>query len=188
MIRLVIFDLDETLLRLPVDWEGVKKDVIAYGNEEKLEFDENAHILPLSAAVSSTPDRKKEVDSIWRRHETETIEKKGVERYPEAEEFVKTLRAKGFLLAIASNNNHATIDLALEKAGMRNAFALIIGRDDVQNPKPAPDMLLKLAWKFKLEKSEIVFIGDGEGDRIAGAAAGIRTVLVKPGSVQYASF
>lgn len=182
MAKLVIFDLDETLLRIPADWDLVKKEVIAYGKKEGVQFDEKAHIIPLSAAVSNTDERKNEVDSIWRKHELEAVEKKGVERYPKAEEFVKSLHGKGLKLAIASNNNHATIAAALEKAGISDCFAMLVGRDDVMNPKPAPDMLLMLAWKFKLSKEDIVFIGDSANDAEAGKAAGIRTILAKPGS------
>lgn len=183
MPKLVIFDLDETLLRLPVDWDAVRAEVIAYGKKENVRFEEGAYIIALSSAISNTDARKKEVDSIWRKHELETMETKGPERYPKAEEFVKKLHAQGFKLAIASNNNHATIEKALELAGILRFFDRIVGRDDVMDTKPAPDMLLKLAWKFKLEKKDIVFIGDSDNDEKAGAAAGIRTIRVKPGSV-----
>lgn len=183
MPKLVIFDLDETLLRLPVDWDTVRKEVIAYGKKEGMQFDENAHIITLSSAISNTEARKKAVDGIWRQHELETMKTNGPERYPEAEAFVKKVHAKGFKLAIASNNNHATIEKALKLAGILQCFDRIVGRDDVMNTKPAPDMLLKLAWKFKLEKKDIVFIGDSDNDEKSGAAAGIRTIRVKPGSV-----
>ncbi len=183
MTKLVIFDLDETLLRLPVDWETVKKEIIGFGKKEGLRFDERLHIIPLSAAISNTEKRKKIVDSIWRRHELETLEKKGLERYPKAKGFVKKLRDKGIKLSIASNNCRGTIEKALGFAGLRNYFDLILGRDDILNTKPAPDMLLKTAWKFKLAKKEILFIGDSENDRKAGEAAKIRTVIVKPGAV-----
>ncbi len=182
MVKLVIFDLDETLLRLPVDWDAVKKEVIAYGKKENAQFDENLHILPLSSAISNTQKRKEIVDSIWRKHELETIGKIGIERYPKAEELVKKLNAKGLKLAIASNNCHETIERALEIAGLGDCFDLIVGRDDVLNTKPAPDMVLKIAWKLKLAKDEILYIGDSENDRRAGEAARIRTIIVKPDS------
>ncbi len=182
MIKLVIFDLDETLMRLPVDWEKVKQEVIEFGKKEKVEFDEKLYIIPLSSKISNTKKRKKEVDAIWRKHELGTLESKGVERYTKAEEFVKKLKAKGLKLAIASNNCHATIEKALGLAGVFQYFDLIVGRDDVLQTKPAPDMLLKIAWKFKLKKDEILFIGDSENDRKAGEAAKIKTIIVKPNS------
>ncbi len=182
MVKLIIFDLDETLLRLPVPWDAVKAEVISYGRKEGVEFDEDSHIISLSSAISNTPGHKKAVDSIWRKHEVATLEHTGVERYPKAEEFVRKLRSEGLKLAIASNNCHETIEKALVLAGMREFFNLIVGRDDVLNTKPAPDMLLKIAWKFKLEKKEIIFIGDSDNDMKAANAAGIRFVLAKPNS------
>lgn len=182
MLKLVIFDLDETLLRLPVDWDKVKKEIIEFGKKEGVQFDPTQYIISVAAAISNNEERKKIVDSIWRKHELETIEKKGIERYPEAEAFVKKLKQKGLKLAIASNNTHATIVKALSIAGMLEYFDRIEGRDDVLQGKPAPDMLLKFAWKFKLRKDEIIFIGDSEYDKRAGEAAKIKTIIIKPNS------
>lgn len=182
MLQLIILDLDETLLRLPVGWDNVKKEIIEFGKKEKVQFNPNAHIIPLSSQISNTGARKEMVDSIWRKHELETLEKKGIERYPKAEEFVKKMKSKGLKLAIASNNTHDAIEQALILAGIREYIDKIEGRDNTMHTKPAPDLLLKLAWKYKLHKDEIVFIGDSENDKKAGLAAGIKTILVKPGS------
>lgn len=182
MVKLVIFDLDETLLRLPVDWPAVKKEVIEYGRKEGVQFDETLHIIPLSSAISNTEKRKEEADSIWRKHELRALDEKGVERYSKSEQFLKNLKSKNMVLAIASNNCHATIEKALSLADILQYFDLIVGRDDVRHTKPAPDMLLKISDYFKIQKEDALFIGDSENDRKAGESAKINTLMIKPNS------
>ncbi|MFA5076890.1 MAG: HAD-IA family hydrolase [Candidatus Micrarchaeia archaeon] len=183
MPKLVILDLDETLLRIPADWEKVMAEVIEYGRSQGAAFNPSDQVIPLSSAVSSTPERKLEVDSIWRRHELSSIEKSGVVRYAKAESFVKKMKKRGMLLAIASNNTHATAEKALALAGLSQFFDLIVCRDDVHETKPGPEMLLRILDRFGIAKEEAVFIGNSEtSDAPAGKAAGVRTLIVKPDS------
>lgn len=182
MTKLVIFDLDETLLRIPVDWNRVREEVIAYGKKEGVKFDESLHILPVSSAISNTKKRKSAVDSIYRRAELELINSKGIERYPKAEEYVKKLKEKGIKLAVFSNNNHESIEKALAQAGIVQYFDLIMGRDDVEKTKPDPEGIFFILKKLDVKKSEAILIGDSESDRKAGEKAKIRAIIVKPNS------
>jgi len=183
MLKLVILDLDETLLRIKVDWEKVKAEVIEYGRSQGTAFNSSEPIIPLSSAISNTPERKLEVDSIWRRHELPSIEKSGVVRYAKAENFVKRMKKRGLLLAIASNNCHASAEKACSICGLSEFFDFIACRDDVSSTKPHPKMLFKILDSLGIAKEEAVFIGNSEtSDAPAGKAAGIRTLIVKPDS------
>lgn len=55
--------------------------------------------------------------------------------------------------------------------------------DECQCRKPAPGMLLALAKEFRIDPSRSWMVGDTDADVQAGAAAGVRTILVlTPGS------
>lgn len=181
MLKVIIFDLDETLMHLLVDWDKAKEEIIDYAKKRKLNFDSELHIIPLSMQISINEEIKREVDTIWRKFEKETIENKRIKLYPEANKFVKELHSKGYILAIASNNCHASIEEALRFANLREYFSYIIGRDDVRNTKPAPDMLFKILDHFKVKSDEVLFFGDSENDFKAAKAAGIRVVIIQPG-------
>ncbi|MDD5337426.1 MAG: HAD family hydrolase [Candidatus ainarchaeum sp.] len=183
MLKLLILDLDETLLRMKVDWEKVRAEVIEYGRSQGAAFNSSDSIIPLSSAISSTSERKQEVDSIWRRHELSSMEKSSVVRYAKAEKFVKRMKKRGLLLAIASNNCHASAEKALALSGLSSFFDLMVCRDDVSSTKPHPEMLLKILDSFGIAKEEAVFIGNSEtSDAPAGKSAGIRTLIVNPNS------
>ncbi|MBF0240843.1 MAG: HAD hydrolase-like protein, partial [Desulfamplus sp.] len=42
----------------------------------------------------------------------------------------------------------------------------------LENPKPAPDELLKIMAELKLKPKEILFVGDSEYDQLAAKGAG----------------
>ncbi|MBU0586172.1 HAD family hydrolase [Candidatus Micrarchaeota archaeon] len=180
MIKVVIFDLDETLLRLLVDWENARQAVIAYGKEKQAVFDAKEWIIPISEKLSTDEKTKEEVDAIWKKHELSALEEKGVERYPIAEGYVKELKEKELKLAIFSNNCHDTIQKALEKAELLKYFDFIVGRDDVEKTKPNPEGIFKILEHFQIKAPEAVLYGDSENDSIAGENAKIKTFIIRP--------
>lgn len=61
---------------------------------------------------------------------------------------------------VTSNSRRLTMQL-LEKAGLNaDEFNVIITRDEVLNPKPAPDLYLKTVESLKAEKKEFIAIED----------------------------
>jgi len=69
--------------------------------------------------------------------------------------------------------------------GLLKFFDEVICGDDVINPKPEPEMLLKLLKKLNKKAEEALFIGDGERDLIASKRAGIDFILVNWGFSNY---
>jgi phosphoglycolate phosphatase-like HAD superfamily hydrolase len=57
----------------------------------------------------------------------------------------------------------------------------IIGFEDVINPKPDPEGLLKVAKMLHVTPEESIMVGDSEFDIIAGQKAGMRTVGIRSG-------
>jgi HAD superfamily hydrolase (TIGR01509 family) len=75
--------------------------------------------------------------------------------YPGVVEFVK--KAQGwYRLAIASGAFRGEIKFALDKAGLRQAFPVIVSAQDVKNSKPHPEAFL-LALQQINEKHPVPF-------------------------------
>ncbi len=66
----------------------------------------------------------------------------GVVGIPGATDLVRALHGTR-ALAVASNTPHGVVERALEHTGIRDAFTLVVGSDDVMRPKPAPDIYVK---------------------------------------------
>lgn len=70
----------------------------------------------------------------------------------------------------------------LKNFGIWEQFETIIGRQEVENPKPHPEPIFKACEALKVEPSSDVFIiGDTKLDLIAANEAGIRSVAVLSG-------
>jgi len=60
-------------------------------------------------------------------------------------------------------------------------FKVLIGREDVQNPKPHKEPILKALESFKVGNQEVWMIGDTKLDLISAKNAGINSIGVLSG-------
>lgn len=97
----------------------------------------------------------------------------------EANETIEALSHK-YVLALISTNKREVI-FKLAKAGGIDAskFRIIIGEDEIKNPKPAPDGILKV--KEYTDSPIEYMVGDTIYDIQSAKAAGIRAVGVLSG-------
>jgi HAD superfamily hydrolase (TIGR01509 family) len=82
-----------------------------------------------------------------------------------------------YKVALATNRGKS-VPALLERFELEGAFDVVATILDVENPKPAPDMLLYCLEKSDLAPEQAVYVGDMENDRIAAEAAGIPFVLM----------
>lgn len=183
---LFIFDFDSTLVKLDVPWAEVRKEVIAYGESQGFEIDPENHLVTISNHISDTQERKAEVDRIFRKYEKQSVEGGKFIIYPPTIPTLSTLRNMGHKIAIASNNSEATIREVAEASNI--PFDAIRGRTSVERPKPFADMLESLMEEFSSPKNETFMIGDNFWDEGSGTAAGIKTFIIKPGTLDISLF
>ena len=93
---------------------------------------------------------------------------------------LNNLRDKGIKVALATNAYRVSTMEALEHLNIDNYFDDIICYDEVENGKPAPDMLLALLHRSNAKR--VVFIGDSDRDMLAAKAANLEFYRVAFGS------
>lgn len=81
-------------------------------------------------------------------------------------------------LAIFTGRVWRELDYTLDRNKLRGVFHTIITVEEVDNPKPAPDGLLKIL-KGR-EPSEALYVGDNVDDALAAQAAQVPFVAVLP--------
>ena len=84
--------------------------------------------------------------------------------------------AKKYYLAAASNRKSSAIPV-LEMLGIADRFVAIVTSADAP-AKPDPGMINLALAKLRVKPSEAIFIGDNDEDRMAGVAAGVRTIML----------
>ncbi len=85
---------------------------------------------------------------------------------------LSALHARGFRLAVATNDSTQGAERTLATLGVSQLFEAAYGYDAVANPKPAPDVIVAFADMAGLKPSEIAMVGDNNHDMETGRAAG----------------
>jgi len=99
---------------------------------------------------------------------------------PGAENFLKNSNCNFF---IGSNSMKERILIGLKKVNFESYFKedKIFSFDMVSNPKPEPDVYLKVIETYKLNKDETIIIEDSAVGVMAGVAAGVKVIGLTAG-------
>jgi len=184
-IKLIIFDLDGTLVNSSVDITNALNYAIGpYGLEELTIAGTISlvgegvtsligKLLGQSAAEQKDVVLKRFLD-YYSGHLTDfTLPYPGVR---------ETLEMLGdYRKAVISNKRTDLSRRLLEDLGLSDYFEFIWGSDSVTEKKPSPVPVLEMLKKVGCGSDEAVIVGDSNFDVEAGRAAGVRTVAVSYG-------
>ena len=93
-------------------------------------------------------------------------------------ETLKTLRSKGFKLAVLSNKPHKQAIEVVHKLYGEDIFDHIQGKVKEIKRKPSPDGALYVANTLGLKPEDILYVGDTSTDMKTGKSAGMYTIGV----------
>ena len=102
----------------------------------------------------------------------------GIPLRPGARELVTYLTEEGVPQAIATSSRRPTAERYLGHVGLLEHFSAIVCRDDVANPKPAPDPFLIAAERLGLAPAECLALEDSYHGITAAHAAGTMPIMV----------
>jgi pyrophosphatase PpaX len=91
---------------------------------------------------------------------------------------VRALERRGKSLALVTSKMRSGAARGLRVAGLEDAFAVIVGSDEVTHPKPHPEPVLTALARLGSSAADAVFIGDSRHDIECGRAAGVKTAAV----------
>jgi phosphoglycolate phosphatase len=191
---LLVFDLDNTLVHSRIDFRGLRQALIAALHQAGA-TDETADALarypiPELILIGEAHDERTGADlvpGLWRTvldYETAGMAVATIEEGA-AEELAR-LRARGFVLAVLTNNARPATLEALERFALRHYFDLVVTRDDVPALKPASDGVRHAMAAFDGRVGRTLVIGDSwiDGRAAAGAGAAFLAFQPRPGELE----
>lgn len=161
----VVYDLDGTLVRLPVDWGAAADDAAAALGEVGLATD--GHDLWGLLELASESGELDTFESAVGRHEQAAAPKSN--RLATATE----LKAREGPVGICSLNCEAACRAALEHHRLAEYVDAVVGRDSVATHKPDPQPLLVVLEAMGASPDEAEFVGDSKRDEVAAQRAGV---------------
>jgi HAD superfamily hydrolase (TIGR01509 family) len=183
MAEAVIFDLDGVLLDSEQLWNRAKEALV---RETGGTWREAA---PRDMMGMSAPEWSAYLhDELGVPLDPEAIDRDVVARMealyrdrlpllPGAVESVRALAAR-WPLGLASSSNREVIDLALEAAGVADAFEATVSSEEVARGKPAPDVYLEAARRLGARPARCVAVEDSSNGLRSAAAAEMALIAV----------
>ena len=184
-VRAVVFDLDGLLFDTENLWAEEELQMLVDHGVEHVADDRLATVgqtIDTSVAyyarriglpASAIPALRKEL--------TERVRAAMVQRLqplPGAIDLVRATARAGLPLGIASNNDKDIALLALELAGLADAFNVVVSAEEVERAKPAPDVYLHACAALGVAPSEALALEDSSSGITAARAAGMLVYAV----------
>ena len=184
-IKLIIFDLDGTLVNTSIDITNALNYAIGPYGLEKLTVARTISMVGEGITTligrllgESGAELKSVVLSRFLDYYSLHLNDFSA-AYPGVCETLE--RLGGYRKAVISNKRTDLSRRLLENLGLADYFDFIWGSDSVPEKKPSPVPVLEMLKKTGCVPDEAVIVGDSNFDIEAGRAAGVRTVAVSYG-------
>jgi pyrophosphatase PpaX len=184
--RIVLFDLDGTLIDSgPIILASMQHAVRTVLHRE-IPAEELGMTIGGQGIVAQMQaidlDHADELLAVYKEHNDGLHET--LEAFDGLVALLPGLKAEGRKLGIVTAKRHRTVGLALDRfPALADAFDVVVGFEDTERHKPAPDPVLLAVEKLAGTPREAVYIGDSPFDIGAAKAAGVFAVAVGWGGI-----
>ncbi len=140
------------------------------------EIDDREFLTRLFAARGVVSDK---IEDWVRRKQALTVQmlRYSPRLYPGSVELIRALRGR-VKLAVVSGTWRENIQAVLEAAGLVECFDTVVGKEDIQAAKPAPEAYEVALKRLRIVAKSAVAIEDSPAGVASARAAGIRVVAV----------
>jgi HAD superfamily hydrolase (TIGR01509 family) len=181
----VIFDNDGLLLDTEEAWTRAERDLFErYGHEFTIEHKRallgNAQSVA-AAKLEAMLDQPGAGQRLWSELDMLVMEEAlaGVSPRPGARELLETLVERDTPVAIASNSTRPFVERVLEVSGLPlGGVRAIVTVDEVERPKPAPDIYLAACRELGAAPARSVALEDSPPGVHSARAAGLYVIAV----------
>lgn len=185
--KAILFDLDGVLVDMPKGhYEALNKALSLFGVHIK----EHEHLnyfngLPTRKKIEKleTEGRlpyglKEFINDIKQKYTKELIPKYCSPDYSKII-MLRNLKEKGYKLGCCSNSIKETLHLMLKSAQLFDFFDIIIGNDEVANPKPHPEIYQTAFKRLDAKPKECVIVEDAPHGIASAKASGAKVLEVR---------
>ncbi|MCL5062598.1 MAG: HAD-IA family hydrolase [Nitrospiraceae bacterium] len=185
-IKLIIFDLDGTLIDSSIDIANAINYAIEPYGARPITVKETISLVgegitrlieKLIERESINADRNALTERFLEHYSAHLIDNTTI--YPGVRETLQKL--KDYKKAVISNKREALSTKILNDLGLLKYLDLVVGSDTTPERKPSPVPILHVLSRLNIKPEETVIVGDSNFDIEAGKAAGIKTIAVTYG-------
>jgi HAD superfamily hydrolase (TIGR01549 family) len=173
MLKAVLFDMDGVLVDSHQTWfERFNASLKHFGFNEITVEEFDKHVWAVSFqenALNYFPGIT--LDQILDFY-NETFDKFKVKKIESVDEILKKLKNNKIKIGLTSNSQSKIVKKILKQINIHSNFDVILGGEQIENPKPDPEIIIKACKKLGVDPKQAVMVGDSTYDEQAAAAAG----------------
>jgi HAD superfamily hydrolase (TIGR01509 family) len=188
MNKLIIFDLDGVLIESrELHYHSLNDALRSIDEKYIITRDEHLSIydglnttrkLKLLSESKGLPAEYH--DMVWQRKQLATFEL--IKKFPKDEKLIDIftkLKSAGYMIAVASNSIRETVKLSLLKTGIMEYIDYWVSNQDVDHPKPFPEMYWQCMIKCKALPKDTLIIEDSHIGRQGALDSGAVLLAVE---------
>ena len=175
VIELVIFDLDGTLVRLPVRYDLLRNKL-----KEKFNIEGEFFIIPtILSKTKGNDELKKEAFEFICNEECNAINE--LEIYEGVIKIIKEIHSKDKKIALVTLQCERAATTILEIIGIRDLFSNIFTRDNYTNRY---EQIINTMNKIEIKSNQTLMIGDRINDFESAKKAGCESIIIRRGKMK----
>ncbi|MDD2258973.1 MAG: HAD family hydrolase [Bacilli bacterium] len=193
MYKLVIFDLDGTLLNTiddikdSINFALEKHGLPKYSIEQVKRFVGSGVKQMVERALNGLSNESSLIQTITKdfMEKYKLIQKNKTKPYPNIVETLNKIKNENIYISVLSNKPIADTKNIISYYFDNNMFDLVYGQIDGIPVKPDSALVNRIINSFFLKKEEVLFVGDSDVDMMTAKNAGIDSVFVSWGFRTY---
>ena len=187
MIKVIIFDLDGVLVDTKlIHFEALNSALKKY-NFEEISIDDHVKIfdglptiekLKLIQKTKKLPKRSFSKIQKYKQKITSEILKRRIKKNNKIIKIMRNLHNK-YKIVVATNAINSTLNICLNKLGIKKYVDFKLSNEDINKPKPNPEIYLRVFIRFGIYPSEALIIEDSHYGREAAISSGAKLLPIK---------
>lgn len=180
MIKLIIFDIDGTLIDTTELFLQAYEYTMNVHDLEKKSREELREIISVSRTILESYQKiapLKDFEKLVATHHE--FRKKNIHlatAFPHSVSVLTTLREKGFKVA-GLTNRVSLVAETLQETKIEGLLDPVLTAGDAGYHKPHPAGIIKILEHFNISQAEAIMVGDTSADVLAGKAAGVAATV-----------
>jgi beta-phosphoglucomutase len=186
--RLVVFDLDGTLVHTPkLHFNSLNMALAEIGQEYVISKKEQKNIfeglptrnkLKILTEIKGLPETfHKEIQAKKQKYYKKMLDV--VKADKKLIKLLSHLKRKNIVIGIASNSSRENLDICIQKLGIKGLIDFSLSANDVNLPKPNPEIYLKAMSLARSSTETTVIFEDNEIGIKSAIASGATTIKIK---------
>jgi len=177
--RAVLFDLDGTLLdSFALILDSYAHTLARFGlpvpTRDALIADIGRPLTVILGRAARDAEHLEEMVTVYREYNLAHHDQR-VAAFPGVVDLVRELKRRGLGTGVVTSKIHHNAELGIRVLGLVDAVDVIVGADDVAEPKPGPEPVLTAARRLGVRPDQAIMVGDSAHDIASGRAAGALT-------------